>query len=476
MKRALLLIAAAAALAPAGPRPAAAWEAETTHAGLTERAAMASRLHARLRKQFAVNYGLLAPLTVPPADARDLYALLRRYNPIHGYVPDSRGRLTAIGWLVAGSVIADQPAWFWGNHFYDPTTGKGLDDRTLRSLRARLAASLGVSRSHQLIAKHGVAAPDWVLAPQNPMNLSGFLDQYALAVRARTPNERGRNLAGALVAAGALLHVLQDMGSPSHVRDDLAAHVENLAPEGAELGSRYERIAALVDGRLGVPPARKTIAAKDLRTFYTSLAAVTANRWFSAGTLPASFAVPRRYTSAEIQALLQRALRRPQPLPTGPLDLVSAARLGGQELADPAGVCLARYQVVAGRVQFSLDDECMAEQIAAVLPEVAGYSAGLLDWLFRGELTVTDAGAAIEVAPAGVGLGAGELELFAEDAAGVRTPLGKATVTGAATGSSAARVAVSVPAGARRIAALFRGVDAAGQPLAAAGLLDRSEP
>jgi hypothetical protein len=473
VKRIVAMLVAAVALTAA--RPARAWEAETTHAGLTERAAMASKLHARLRKQFGVGHGLLARLTVPPADARGLYGLLRRYNPAHGYVPDGRGRLSAIGWLVAGAVIADQPAAHWGNHFYDPTTGKGLDDRTLRSLRARLAASMGVQRSRQLIARKGMAAPEWVIAPTNPMNLHGFMDQYALAVRARTPNERARHLAGALVAAGALLHVLQDMGSPSHVRDDLAAHVENLAPEGADLGSRYERVAALVYARLGVPPARKTIAARDLRTFYTSLAGVTATRWFSASTLPASIGVPRRYTSAELEALMRRALRRPQPMPSQRLDLVAAARLGGQELADSAGVCLARYQVVGGRLGFTLDDECIAEQVAAVLPEVAGYAAGLLDWLFRGELTVADEGA-IAIGSTGVALGAGEVEVFAEDAAGVRTSIGKGSIKGGAAGSVAARISATVPADARRVAAVFRGVDGAGQPLVAAGLLDRSAP
>ena len=31
--------------------------------------------------------------------------MLRGHNPTHGYVPDGRGRLYALGWLVAGAVV-----------------------------------------------------------------------------------------------------------------------------------------------------------------------------------------------------------------------------------------------------------------------------------------------------------------------------------------------------------------------------------
>ena len=70
--------------------------------------------------------------------------------------------------------------------------------------------------------------PDWVVDKQNPFNLAGFLDQYAKAVTAATPGERSRAMAGALIAAGAMLHVLGDLGAPSRVRSDFAAHLEAL--------------------------------------------------------------------------------------------------------------------------------------------------------------------------------------------------------------------------------------------------------
>lgn len=73
------------------------------------------------------------------------------------------------------------------------------------------------------------------------------------------------------------------------------------------------------------------------------------------------------------------------------------------------------------------------------------------------------------VAPAG--LGAGQVELLAEDGAGVRTSLVIAPVTAAAAGAVVATRAEAAPAGTTRLVALFRGVDAAGEPLVAVGAL-----
>ena len=160
------------------PQQAPAWEATTTHAGLTEQAATTSKLHQRLEKQFGLRHGLYAQLTVPPADAPSLFTVLRQLNPIHGYVPDGRGRLFAMGWLVAGSVIADFPAIYAGNHFFDPTTGKGLSDRTIRTTKMRLRHTIMTRLAGEEIVRNGIPAPDWVVDKNNPMNLQGFLTQY----------------------------------------------------------------------------------------------------------------------------------------------------------------------------------------------------------------------------------------------------------------------------------------------------------
>ncbi len=455
------LVAAAALLAPAAP--ARAWEAQTTHAGLAEQAAAGSALHAHL-VELGFTGGLYEPLTVPPADAPELLESLGRYSPIQGYVPDQRGRQFAVAWLVAGAVLADSSASWAANHFFDPASGRGL--HLSQGFADRIASRL----ARVTLPAHGVAAPDWVVAPANPLGLDGFVAQYVKAVRAATPGERARHLAGALVAAGAILHVLQDLASPSHVRDDAEAHLDALGPAADDLGSRFERIAALAYGRLGVPGAAP-ISQPTLRAYFTSLATLTATSWFSPNTLPASARVgaERGRGRGELAARLTASLRRPAPALPARLNLLAASDADGTTLTNAAGVCLAGYQVERGQLRWSLDDECMLAQLGAILPTAVGHGAGLLDWMFRGRLTLgRDAASVTVTTPSAIG--AGEVVLLAEDGRGVRTELVVQAVAASADG--AALITAAAPAGAARIYAVYRGVDAAGETLVAVGTLD----
>jgi hypothetical protein len=453
-------------------QPGAAWEAATTHAGLTEQAALASALHERLRIQFGHDKGLFQMLTVPPADAPDLFKVMRRLNPTHGYVPDTRGKLHALGWLVAGSVIADTPEELAANHFYDPSTRTGLNASSMRSLLSRIRHRVVTVVAGGDLERSGTAAPEWIEHPKNPFGLAGFRDQYLKAVTARTPGERARALAGALLAAGAILHVLEDLGSPSHARNDLASHLDRLGPNPSDVGSRFERVAALAFGRLGVPAPRQVIKDRPLRAFFTAadgsgLADRTASGWFSEYTLPRPIDLGGNPRGA-LQRIA-RTVRRPAPVPPVDLDLAAASSETGGELKSAGGACLARFRVENRRLSWNIDDACALEQITAILPEVSGYAAGLLDSLFRGTLAVeADSTGGLVVRAGAVDLGAGKIAVFWDDARGVRTRFATASVTGAAHGTVAARIAAP-PAQARRVSALFEGTDGRKRPLLATG-------
>ena len=471
--RRLLKWFALAALLAIGARPGAAWEAATTHAGLTEQAALASSLHERLRVQFAQDKGLFQVLTVPPADAVDLFVVLHRLNPTHGYVPDNRGKLSALGWLVAGSVVADTPEELAANHFYDPTTRTGLSPASLHSILSRIRHRVVMTVNGGELERTGVAAPDWIEHPRNPFGLTGFRDQYIKAVTARTAGERSRHLAGALLAAGAMLHVLEDMGSPSHARNDLAAHLDRLGPNPADVGSRFERVAALAFGRLGVPAPSKVISDRPLRAFFSAkdgsgLSDRTARSWFSEGTLPRALELGGNPRGA-LQRL-GRTVERPAPVPPPDLDLEAATSEAGGELEDSHGACLARYRVENRRLSWSIDDACALEQVSAILPTVSGYAAGMLETLFRGTLALEadPSGGGVLVRAGAVDLGAGTIKIFWDDARGVRKQLAALKVTGAKRGQTAAQSGPP-PAAARRVAALFVGVDGSKRELLATG-------
>jgi hypothetical protein len=263
------------------------------------------------------------------------------------------------------------------------------------------------------------------------------------------------------------------MGSPSHVRNDLAAHVERLGKDTLDAGSRYERVAALAYGRLGVPAPAAAIPAANLRAFFTQtdgadtsgLADLTARSWFSAGTLPRATTLRGHVPSARLGEMLAKSVRRPAPVPLPALDLFGAAR-GTETLRDANGVCVARYQLSETKLLWSIDDTCVLEQLAQQLPLVAAYSAGFLDYLFRGELTLFVREDHVTVAIERVAAGAGTLELFWDDELGVRQSFHKQAVTSAAAGKALGK-APAPPAAATRITALYRGVDAAGEALIA---------
>lgn len=465
---AVALVLALTALAA----PARAWEPDTTHAGITEQAAVSSKLHERLTTLFGLGRGLYEPLTVPPADAPELFQVLGLLNPTHGYVPDTRGRQSALAWLVVGAVVADIPVAAARNHFLDVFTGGALD-----VAGGDAAAGWWARRSAERAVGDGTAtALEWIDADDNPLALRGFYAQYRKAITARTPGERERHLAGALIAAGAALHVLQDMASPSHVRGDFAAHLEPLSADDTDLGSRFERVAALAYGRLGIPAAAEAVARPTVRAFYTDqdgggLADVTARGFFSEGTLPRRVAITSRTRSAAAVDKLAGALRKPAPAVTGILDLIGARRASGIRLRNEAGVCLAVYRVVKWKLTWSLDDDCRLEQVSALLPRAVAYSWGLLDFLLRGELIVRAEGGGLQVSAGAVPLGAGKLLVLWDDARGVREALGAETDTAGGAAGAVLGTTGKPPRGARRIVALFDGVDAAGERIIAAGAL-----
>lgn len=465
-----VFLAAVLATAAAAPRPAHAWET-STHVGLAEQAALAADADAWLR-QLGFRGGLFEPLVVPPADAPELFAALANHSAIDGYVPDLRGQQTALAWLLAGAAVADAtPAWA-ANHFFDPATGAGWQ-RPAASLVDKLRAA---ARARAAAPARGVPAPDWVASTANPMGMAGFLDQYEKAVAGATPGERSRAMAGALVAAGAVLHALGDLGSPSHVRADYAAHFDPVSPAADDVGSRFERLAAIAWGRLGVPTAAPVPRRAQARAFFTGagtgtdagLADWTATRWFSEHTLPRTVEVGRVNAKA-LPGVLARSLVRPAPALPSRLSMIVATQPQGTTLRDAGGTCLARYRRDGGQLAWWLDDACELEQAAEILPVVAGYEAGLLAWLARGQLALAFADGKVTVSARGLGLGAGTLTVLREDGRGVRAAAGTAAVTSATDGGALGTVAIS---GGRFAVALFRGVDDAGEPVIAFGRVE----
>jgi len=448
-----LLAAITLLLTPSSPF---AWEADTTHPGIVEQAALASVAHGRIETDLGIPGGLFARIIVPPADAPELLALLARFNPTHGFVPDGRGRQTALAWLAAGAAVADSPTRYAANHFLNPKSRRGLDDHTLggatlHKLRAKQAGAE--------LLRSGMPAHEWVVSAKNPLGLMGFLNQYEKAAKARTAGERERHLAGALIAAGAMAHVLGDMASPSHVRVDLAAHLDSLGPADDDVGSRFERIAGLAFGRLGVPGPSEIVRKDRLQSFFVAadgsgLAQIVNHDFPSRYTLPPAQKLSARPTEQEADAAIRRALHRED---------VAVVRSGtGYRVVDARGVCVAMFERDDRELRFFLEDDCVISQLQRLLPLATGYTAGLLDHLFRGRLGVR-LGPTVSV-DSNIAIGDGELTLLWEDRSSVRTVFHTQKVSKTLHPSG-----VKVPGGATRVVAVFRGTDHLGEALVAVG-------
>ncbi len=468
---------------------AQAYDPATTHAGLTERAVLASDLHRALSRRLSRPLGLFEPVVLrradlPGGEARTLGGRLDALDPAGGYRPSAEGVAPALAWIVAGTVIAETPAERGQNMFFDPTRGNGLAQaggvfgmgnnlRTLFDAAGLRGAATGTSFNLT-----GRPSPEWLLAPENDVGLKVFYDQLGEAVAGELPGPRGTALARALLALGGTLAVLEDAGEPAHVRNDFrAAYLNSGGASPFDRGSLFERYVAETFGRTGVPAAGAPVNRPTVMAYLTAadrqgLADRTQRRFFSDGTLPEDGIVDRDTTGAEVMRDARQSL--PYGLPALPhLDLrglgdkryVYASAEADRSVGGAPPLKRRRllaYLRVPGRVRFFLDGDVYGDTARTLLPEIGAYGAGLINHLFRAEirLDLTANTAAVSVTDPR-DLRRGEVRLYAEDATGRRRPM-------ATTPAGTTPTSFTIPAGTRRIAAVLRGEDEAGELVAVA--------
>jgi hypothetical protein len=467
------------ALACAGvlfvPPAARAYEPATTHAGLTERAVEASRLHsvlARLGRPLGVLEPLRIGLDLVDRDQRrDLQARLDALDPAGGYRPGPDGVAGAGHWVVAGAVLAKTPPERGANHFLDPANGKGLaDDPGLSGFAhsVRLLFDGGTSvrslAAGTAFALDGKSALDWIESPGNDLGVPVFFDNWEHAVSLAEPRERESALVRALLALGGVMAVLEDAGQPAYVRNDF----RGAFLQGNE-GSAYEQFAADRYGRAGLPPAAAIVSRPDIASFFAStdgkgLANRTQRRFFSEGTIPTDVSLERDTKVADVARRARESLVFPSPT-LSRLLLRPAQRHHYLVLE---GHRVLAYENRGTQVHFFFDDAVYADMARTLLPEIAGYAAGLLNHLLRASLELSVAGnqatTKVSVRLAGEVKQGGALRVFTEDGTGHRREVPGV----AATLAPGETITLDVPAGVKKLAAVLRGRDVGG-PFVAAG-------
>lgn len=463
--------------------PARAFDAATTHAGLTQQAVVASRLHRILSRRLARPLGLfdsvaLHPELLPLDQRRLLQSRLFALDPAGGYRPSADAVASAVAWTVAGAVIAKTPPERMKNFFFDPSTGRGLrDDAAVEGFvhSVRLVADRGALRdvaTGASFAFEGESSLTWLDDKDNDVGLLTFHAQLERAVSESEPAQRSSALARALLALGGSLAVLEDAGNPAAVRNDFrASYLKGNASTPFDRRSSFEHAVAELYGLAGVPAPHAVVRRPTLRAFFTGadgqgLADRTQRRFFSDGTIPEDGVVDHDTTTADVVRAARASLV--YTLPTIPR--LELRKLGARqyvtttdEAGGPARKILA-YQRVPGRVRFFLDGAVYADTARALLPEIAGYAAGLIDHLFRAEITLELEGdrARATVASSSGRIRGGTLRVFAEDGAGRRREIGAFPSDGPGLDA----VTVAIPVGTTRLAAALRGEDDAGTVVA----------
>jgi hypothetical protein len=511
----LVVVAAAFVVGVLGARApeARAYDPATTSAGLTQRAVVASELHEVLAHRLGRALGLFETLTlagvpapgVPPAsvERRLLWGRLTALDSSAGYRPSDDGRASALAWVVAGSVIAKTPPERLQNMFFDPSTRMGLRDASALDGFAhtmRLAADTGGLRALATgtsFSLEGMSALEWVESPRNDLGLPAFFAHVERSVVATESAERDTELVQALLALGGVLAVLEDMGNPAQVRNDFrGAYLRGGVGSPFDRASGYDRAVADLYGVLGIPSPKTVVRRATWRDYFTGadglgLADRTQARFFSDGTVPDDAPVDRDTTMLDVLTAARQSLTYALPaiprLELRPMGLVEHVLAPDIPPGATHPRALLAYERVPGRVRFFLDARVYADTARTLLPEIAGYAAGLVDHLFRARLTLAASGGRVRASVSsstGGGTGGasdaggqpprGEVQFLVEDAHGRRRALG--TVATVGDGDRAPELSVSVPADARRVVAFLRGADGAGPVVAFAVLTLPARP
>ena len=444
-----------------------------THARLTARAAVASRVDATLRA-WGLREGLYQGLRVDVEhlDRRAAFRLrerLARVDPTWGGAADERGSQRALGWLVAGSVLEEAPASRGRHHFLDPRDGSGLVEPRpgIEWLLGAVAGADGEGSLAGALAGTnftmvGEPADRWAISAENEWSVTTFHRELRSAVLDPDSTRRSAAMARALLALGSVAHVLQDMASPTHVRNDLVGgHLATPDSSTFDRSSRYERFVALAHAEIG-PPTVPPPPATALRARFVALATATQRAFFSPGTLPSPVQLLPGTTAERAEAEANAGAPYPEPVVSG----IDFRRESGY-LAGAGVPHLASYRIDrTGRLRFDLDERCWADQARVLLPWAGAHSTGLLDHLARPgpRVSILSDGTAY-VDAASLSPRAGHVVVFWEDEKGIRRELERHAV-------GAPAQPVAVPTEAVRLGAMLDGLDERGEPVVAARVID----
>lgn len=289
-------------------------------------------------------------------------------------------------WIEQGSKLEDaSPRWV--NHFYDPTTGLGLNGDT---------------------GSNGLPSLQWGKdSLLNEYNWKWARQSYYNALTASDPTFRERFFSYVFRSLGQVMHLVQDLASPAHVRNDPHFPYIDFLIQQQDMYEKFTKDAA--NGTNGVHLIYAGYPAVDLTTFNT-----LDSFWKSGGKGLAEF-TNRNFLSRDtnFEDLMYQNYNMPiatgESIVTeqvsdwllGPL-WVNVKYLKGYvtdyyrgELSKPIDrlSAFSYFDYEMKKYNFfkrvySLNDKIHKEYSDLLLPRAVGYSSGLLNYFFRGRMDI----------------------------------------------------------------------------------------
>jgi hypothetical protein len=409
-------------------------------------------------------------------------------------------------WVRLGSVEEDDPACRASHHFHHPLRPFLNSGVTDQPLFIRLYC---LTTGHPNIFSNVTWATGYTSPIEKGSSTgNGFTwdtarRSYLDALTLPAPLDREAALASTFQTLGHVMHLVQDLAVPAHVRNDFQSHLEYCAPTldfthwCENTFERFVRLHGdLVDNAEPIRPS--ILSGQRLTRFwdtdqysganpsvnttqglaeYTNANFASQNTIFTE-TLPNTdghaFPYPGQ-TSTDLQQLIVQGKALTQVVAEdGVLDRGFYVRkvsdgetlehfLKAGYLTDYVASIVSIRPML--RLTFQMDDLVLADYAAKLIPRAVGYSAGLLDYFFRGKLDVdlvegAEDSSVLRLTGTNASddtLAHGTLKLYADDASGIRRELASTNVSDVSSGQALPELNAQMSQDSERFVAIYQG-------------------
>jgi len=338
-----------------------AWDDQSTHRDLSKIAAQKSILNAQ-------NGDYLKNLGYTKGD-EEIFALFGLPKKVWD-------------WVEEGSEEEDAGNFLNGryyNHFHDPT--KAWDQAGLSTIYP------GVNGKSSVL---------WAQDVSNDWSWQKVRDYYSLALTSQTVTDRNTNFANTFKGLGHIIHLIQDTSQPAHVRNDPHGLEALGLVEGFESWAVTNRsqVSSLMSN--SIPPTFSLNDALITQFFDTDqynganpsnstalgLTEYTNANFFSEDTI-FSFSYPAWSSMEEYE-------EEDQSIGEARTYLRKTGDGESIEHLATAGLFYDYLPTSYKSWSLELDDQCYSYYAEKLIPRAVGYSAGLLNYFFRGEMDMKE--------------------------------------------------------------------------------------